>query len=121
MRAKLATLAAAALLCLAGTAAQAGKQDFNLVNNTGYQVDKVFVSSVGAKSWEDDIMGRDTLDDGGSVAISFEKGERGCHYDLKVVYHDGDEAEWHDVNLCEVSTIHIHWDKSAGVTTATAD
>ena len=120
MRARLAMLAAAAV-CLIGTAALAGKQDFELVNNTGYQVDKVFVSSVGAKPWEEDIMGRDTLGDGERVAISFEKGERGCNYDLKVIYHDGDEAEWHDVNLCEISTVHIHWDKGAGVTTATAD
>jgi hypothetical protein len=121
MRATFAAFAAAAVLCLAGTAAFAGKQDFTLVNNTGYQIDKVYVSSVGAKSWEDDILGRDTLDDGEQVAISFEKGERGCHYDLKVVYQDKDEAEWHDVDLCEISTVHIHWDKTAGTTTATAD
>jgi hypothetical protein len=120
MRPTLAPLAIASLL-LAAAPAHAGKQDFSLVNNTGYQVDKVYVSSVGAKSWEEDILGRDRLDDGESVAISFEKGERGCHYDLKVVYQDGDTAEWHDVNLCELSTIHIHWDKSAGVTTATAE
>jgi hypothetical protein len=110
-----------AALCLATTAAYAGKQDFNLVNNTGYQVDKVYVSSVGAKSWEEDILGRDTLNDGESVAISFEKGERGCKYDLKVIYQDADEAEWHDIDLCEISTVHIHWDKAAGTTTATAE
>jgi hypothetical protein len=114
-----ATLAAG--ICLAGATAHAGKQDFTLFNNTGYQIDKVYVSSVGAKSWEQDVMGRDTLEDGGEVAISFEKGERGCHYDLKVDYHDGDTAEWHDVNLCELSNIHIHWDKSAGTTTASGD
>jgi hypothetical protein len=120
MHSILAAVAAASLLCIAGTAS-AAKQDFNLVNNTGYQVDKVFVSSVGAKSWEEDIMGHDALGDGEQVAISFEKGERGCHSDLKVVYQDKDEAEWHDLNICEISTIHIHWDKNAGTTTATAE
>jgi len=121
MRSIRAVFAAASLLCLAGTSAWAAKQDFTLVNNTGYQVDKVYVSAVGAKSWEEDIMGRDTLADGENVNISFEKGERGCHYDLKVVYQDKDEAEWHDLNICEINTIHIHWDKNAGTTTATAE
>ena len=114
-------VAVVALTCLAGIAAQAGKQDFTLVNNTGYQIDKVFVSSVGTKSWEEDIMGKEALGDGENVPISFEKGTRGRDYDLKVVYHDSDEAEWHNVNLCELSTIHIHWDRKAGVTTATAE
>jgi hypothetical protein len=121
MHAILRPLAAAAILCLAGASAHAGKQDFTLYNNTGYGIDKLFVSSVGAKTWEEDILGRDTLDDGESFAISFENGERGCHYDMKVVYHDGDQAEWGNVNLCELTNIHIHWDKKAGVTRASGD
>lgn len=44
-------LIAATLLCFAGAAAHAAKQDFTLYNNTGYTVDKVFVSSVGKKTW----------------------------------------------------------------------
>jgi hypothetical protein len=59
--------------------------------------------------------------DGNKVAISFtgESGDR--QYNLKVVCDDGDDATWSDVNLCELSNIHIHWDKSAGATPATGD
>lgn len=114
-------LTAGSLLCFAGTAAYAGKQDFTLFNNTGYTVDKVFVSSVGKKTWGGDILGTGSLDDGNKVDITFDDDARGCQYDMKVVYDDGDEATWSDVNLCELSKIHIHWDKKQGVTRATSD
>jgi hypothetical protein len=114
-------LIAATILCLAGASAQAAKQDFTLFNNTGYTVDKVFVSSVGKKTWGGDILGTGSLDDGNKVDISFTGESGGCKYDLKVVYDDGDDATWSDVNLCELNNIHIHWDKKAGVTRATGD
>jgi len=115
------SLATAMILCFSAAAANAGQQDFTLHNNTGYTVDKVFVSSVGKKTWGSDIMGTGTLDDGNKVDITFDDDARGCHYDLKVVYDDGDEATWGDVNLCELNNIHIHWDKKLGVTRATGD
>jgi hypothetical protein len=114
-------LTAASLLSFAATAAYAGKQDFTLFNNTGYTVDKVFVSSVGKKSWGGDILGTGNLEDGKKVDISFDEDARGCKYDLRVVYDDGDEATWSDVNLCELTKIHIHWDQKAGVTRASSD
>jgi hypothetical protein len=114
-------IALAGILCLAGAAAQAAQQDFTLYNVTGYTIDKVFVSSVGQNSWGSDLMGSGQLEDGKKVDVSFNEGGRGCNYDLKVVYDDEDTAEWGNVNLCELSKIHLHWDKKAGTTTATSD
>ena len=115
------TLIAAAMLCVAGTGAHAAKQDFTLHNNTGYTIDKVFVSSVGKKTWGGDILGTGSLEDGNKVDISFSGDAGGCHYDLKVVYDDNDEATWTNVDLCELNNIHIHWDRKAGVTRASGD
>ena len=88
--------AAAAFALTIGAAglAQAAKQDFTLVNRTGYTVAHVYVSAADSNSWEEDVLGEDTLENGDHVDIAFEKGERGCLYDLKVVYDDGDSSAW---------------------------
>jgi hypothetical protein len=120
------TLTAAAFFCftgsgLVGMAANAADQDFTLYNATGYTIDKVFVSEVGKTTWGADIMGQGSLDDGSKVEITFKGGTGGCSYDLKVVYDDDDTATWSNVNLCELSKIHLHWDKKAGVTRASGE
>ena len=114
-------LAASAFLCLAGAAANAADQDFTLYNNTGYTVDKVYVSAVGKTTWGKDILGEGQLEDGNKVNITFSNGTTACNFDLKVVYTDDDTATWSDVNLCDLSKIHLHWDKKAGVTRATGE
>jgi hypothetical protein len=115
------TFAAAVALCLAGTVAQAADQDFALYNETGYTIDKVFVSTVGKASWGSDVLGQGSLDDGNKVDITFKSGTTACSFDLKVVYDDDDTATWSDVDLCKLSKIHLHWDKKAGVTRASGE
>ena len=115
---RLFAIAAVALtLGLAGSA-QAAKQDFTLVNKTGDTISQVYVSAASTRSWEEDVMGSDTLGDDEEVDISFERGERGCIYDLKVVYSDGDSAEWDRLNLCTLHRIALYWDRKAGTTRA---
>ena len=58
---------------------------------------------------------------GDHVHITFEKGERGCTYDLKVVYDDNDLSEWGKIDLCSISKIAIYWDRKAGTTRAVAE
>ncbi len=106
---KLSILSAAALTLFA-TAALANDADFKMVNKTGYQIDSVYVSRAGAKSWGRDIMGRDALADGESVNITFPHGGTACKFDIKVTYHDEDTAEWANVDLCEYETISLFWD-----------
>jgi hypothetical protein len=38
-----------------------------------------------------------------------------------VKYNDGDTAEWGNLNLCNISTINLFWDKSAGTTRAVTE
>ena len=116
------TVAAATIGLLASlSAAHAGDQDFDLVNHTGYDIDKVFVSAVNQKSWGKDIMGRDSLEDGQTVHITFNGGTEACRHDLKVVYSDGDTSEWGGLNLCKINTVTLYWDRKAGTTRATVD
>ena len=112
--------AAAALMAVAASPAFAdGKQDFDLVNRTGYTIDQVFVSPTSSDDWQNDVLGRDVLDEKESVHIRFNRAAKTCKWDLKVVYSDGEEAEWDEFDLCEVSKITIRYSRKSGETSAT--
>jgi hypothetical protein len=113
----------AAVLWLAGPAfAQEAKQDFKLVNKTGYELKEVYVGPTKSDDWGDDIMGDDAVADGATVNVHFHPKAGTCHWDLKVVYSDDDSsAIWYDINLCEVERITLHYDRKKDVTRASFD
>ena len=112
---------AAAGLLLAAAPAYAANRDFTLKNETGYTIASVYVSAANAKSWEEDVMGRDVLDDGEEVDITFPQRGSTCRYDLKVIYDDKEEAVWGNLNLCEISEVEIHYNQKTGETSAITD
>ena len=114
-------LTAAALASFAAAPAIAGDQDFTVINKTGYQIDQVYVSAVGTKSWGNDIMGRGALADGAGVDITFAHGASACKWDMKVVYNDGDTAEWGNLDLCSISKVSLFYDRKAGTTRAVSE
>ena len=113
----------AAILAFAvPAAADDAKQDFKLVNATGYELKALYVSPSKSDDWEDDILGQDTLDDGQAVNVHFSPKAHTCKWDLKVVYSDDNSsAVWNDIDLCSVEKITIHYDRKNDVTKATFD
>ena len=91
----------------------AADQDFQIVNRTGYQIDEVYVGASSSRSWGKDLMGRGTLTDGERLDVTFPNRTSNCKFDIKVVYNDGDEAEWSQVNLCSVSKVNLYWRNGA--------
>jgi hypothetical protein len=104
----------------AGVASAAeARQDFTLVNKTGYDISAVYVSPAKSSDWEEDVLGKDTLDDGDSWNIKFHRATKTCKWDLKVVYLDDDsEAIWGGIDLCAVSKITIHYNRKSDKTSA---
>jgi len=113
----LASLSMALLLAVPAALAD-GKQNFTLKNKTGYTISEVYVSPTKSSSWEEDVLGRDTLPDADRVDIEFHRAAKACKWDLKVVYDDGEEAEWEGFDLCTVSTISIFYDRKKETTWA---
>lgn len=110
--------AVAAAVFLFHGAAQAGQQDFTIVNKTGYALKHIYVSESKNNSWDEDILGRDMLENGEELEVSFDKGEKTCKWDMKVAYDDGETAVWEDLNLCTISKLTLKWNKNTGVTSA---
>jgi hypothetical protein len=113
---------AASFAFAAPAAAQDAKQDFRLVNKTGYELKALYVSPSKSDDWQEDVLGQDTLSDGQAVNIHFNAKTRTCQWDLKVTYSEDDSsAVWHNIDLCKVEKITIKYNRKNDETTASFD
>lgn len=101
--------AAAVAALLSMPAAFAGAQDITINNETGVEIYGVFTSPASTNSWEEDVMGADTLPSGESVDISFDPSEEAELWDLKVTDSEGNGIVWTRLNLLEISTLTLHY------------
>ena len=107
---------------VSSASAQESKQDFALVNKTGYEIKEVYVSPSKSSDWEEDILGEGVLESGASREIRFHRSAKSCHWDLQVIYTiDSSKAVWNEIDLCSVEKVTIHYDKDADKTSATFD
>src|SRR4051794_35899950 len=54
----------AALALAAPALAQEAKQDFTLVNKTGYALNEAYLAPADSNEWQEDFLGKNQLDDG---------------------------------------------------------
>jgi hypothetical protein len=122
MKSFFAAAVAAALTVAVPAVAQDAKQDFKLVNKTGYELKALYVAPSKSDDWGDDILGQDVLSDGQAVNIHFSPRVKTCTWDLKVTYTDDDSnAVWQKIDLCSVEKITIHYNREKDETRATFD
>ncbi len=115
LRTKVALALGVIAIFLTATAfARSGKQDFILHNQTGVEIDSLYVSPHSVNDWEEDILGQDTLASGESLKITFDDRDKHVHWDLKVTDKEGNSLEWDDLNLIEISEVTLHWDPKKG-------
>jgi hypothetical protein len=103
-----------AIFLTATAFARRGPQDFVLHNQTGVEINSLYVSPHDSDDWEEDILGQDTLASGESLKISFDDRDKNVHWDLKVTDKQGNSLEWEDLNLLEISELTLHWDAKKG-------
>lgn len=87
---------------------QQGKQDFTLVNQTGVEINAVYISPHNVDDWEEDILGRDTLPNSQRVDINFKRDEKAALWDLRIEDKEGNSLEWENLNLLEISKVTLH-------------
>lgn len=76
---------------------------FRLTNRKSRSIHYFYVSPTNVDSWEEDILGRDTLSPGESIRVSIDDGRGSCLYDFKAVFSDGSTSTDYDVNICDLS------------------
>jgi hypothetical protein len=96
-------------MMLIPTAFTQGRQDFTVVNQTGVEINKLYVSPHSVNDWQEDVLGQDTLPDGDSVNIRFSRSEKAAKWDLRIEDSDGNGIEWTNLNLLEISKVTLHY------------
>ncbi|MBI1212134.1 MAG: hypothetical protein GC190_11770 [Alphaproteobacteria bacterium] len=77
-----------------------------IINETRHAMVQFHASRVGTNSWEEDILGRDTLGVGRSVVVNFGTDDY-CLYDFLGVFDDGDKVQKRRINVCEIDTFRF--------------
>ena len=111
MRHRFLFLALIAILALTAAPAFAGTQDFTLVNQTGVEIYRLFISETSNDDWEEDVLGRDTLPHGSRMNINF-SGRSACLWDIMITDDADNSVTWDGINLCEVSVVVLRCDEN---------
>ena len=93
--------------------AAAGDQDFTLVNKTGIEIHRVFVSPHETDKWGEDILKKDTFPDDASLEIKFHCEEEAADWDLKIEDKDGHAIVWPKLHLIKITKLTLHYDGKA--------
>ena len=91
-----------------------GAQDFTLVNKTGVEIHALHVAPHESDDWEEDVLGRDTLPDGASVDVKFDRDEKAAMWDLRIEDKDGNHIEWENLDLLKISKVTLHYKDGKG-------
>jgi hypothetical protein len=110
------TLFAAALIALGAAAttqpaAAQARQDFSLVNSSGFQINEIYVSASSQRNWGRDLLGENVLPNGRVFNVTFSADTSECAWDILIVYADGDRSEFRRADLCRISRITVFWDQ----------
>ena len=99
------------MICAAGLLAgavvlraQSIELDFTLVNKTGVDIYKVYISPSEQDDWGKDVLDIDVLEDGESVELGFDKEEEAELWDLRVEDEDGTAIIWERLDLTEITS-----------------
>lgn len=93
-----------AFCALSFSAAQAQDRHVLVINETSYTLVRFYASNVGTNDWQEDILGRGVLASGRYVNVNIDDGTGYCHFDLKAVFADGQQAIRRNVNVCTVAS-----------------
>ena len=91
-----------------GCVAFAGQQDFTLVNDTGVEIQQIYISAASVDNWEEDLLGADgILPDGNEMEIKFSPDEEADLWDVRVVDSEGTAIVWERLKLTEITKLTL--------------
>jgi hypothetical protein len=109
MVAAMKTLVLASLLLAAGSPALAGATNFTLVNGTGAALASVSITRSGTSDWKP--LGASPAA-GSRASVSFSNPD--CAFDIRANVAGKGPVTWTGVNLCDVKSVILKSDDSAG-------
>jgi len=100
-------LAVAWMVLLAPNAhAQVNYPSVHIVNQTGYTIYFLYISSSGTSDWEEDVLGNNTLSKNESIKVNLNRSLSAVNrYDFRLIDKDGDEYIKMNVQISNGSRI----------------
>ena len=96
-----------ASILLFSAVCQAGS--LKIVNGlSDMHIEQIYISRASTNDWEEDILGDNVLEPGGTVNVQFAPNESECEWDLKAVDGQGNEAVWPGLDLCSISSVTLN-------------
>lgn len=102
MNIRISMIAVAIASLLAGPSFAANRK-VDIINKTGRTLTHFYASTTNMNSWEEDMLGSDTVDDGESFEADIDDGTGKCVFDFKGVFDAGPDLIKRRVNVCEIS------------------
>lgn len=75
---------------------------FTLDNQSSEAVTELYVSTVQAETWEEDILGTDVLPSGQAIDVTITNADGRCKFDMRIVYQGGSVVEEREIDLCNL-------------------
>jgi hypothetical protein len=97
------------------------QRNVTVVNGTGYGIKFLGFNNPGDNDWsENELPPGGVLPNGNSVYVKFNTADSGCKWNFKIEWADPGYpgVVWHDIDLCQVSTVTLKYDRSTDTTTA---
>ena len=96
-------LAFIAVILALGAAPASAQNRFFVVNQSGQQIDEIYISSSRLQQWGPDILGASVLPAGNQVWVT--PSFTDCVLDVRVVYQGGRAEDRMGVNACSISRL----------------
>ena len=106
IRAVAATVTAVAILGANAALADSADRWFNLVNESNWTIDAVYVANIDAPAWGPNLLRGYTIEPADYVELDPVRTEGYCEFDILVVFEDGGSFEMNDVDLCTYIDIY---------------
>ena len=91
-------LALAALTLLFATSTLAADYYIDITNKTGYTIVYMYISPGKAKSWEEDVLGKNVLRNGATQRVNL-NGYNSSIFDIRLEDQDGDSYTFWNVDV----------------------
>ena len=79
-----------------------------IINDTSFTLRQLYGSNVGSDKWEEDVLGNDTIQPGGSWTVNFDDGSCYCYFDFKAVFSDNTSTVRRRYNVCTSTEWRIY-------------
>ena len=109
-----------AIAALSPSPAQADERDVTVINGTGYSIKFLGFNNPGDNDWSENEL-EEVLANGDSVDVEFDTDDEGCKWNIRVDWADEGYPGviWRNIDLCNISTITLRYNRQTDTTSIT--